>query len=226
MPLEIDNIAFTGTITPAQITADQNNYNPTDLIKATRIRISSDAARKITGLQGGTEGLVRTFCNVGSFDITLPDADTGSTAANRFNSNGDIIIKPKEEHGYMYDAVANRWQYNGPVLSGGGGPPGTWVQLGKGPTVDIDKNTEHTVLADQTFAAGEVPYFFAVMKSTPGADTHHAEYPTDLATNFDEVSYNYVKKANGKLDFRIRWDQSGGAASKDFDWVVYKVLPS
>jgi len=108
----------------------------------------------------------------------------------------------------------------------GGGPPGTWTQLGKGPTL-IAKATETTVLADQTLAAGEVPWFSVIMKTTPtAADVHHSEFATDVAPGFDEADFSFVKKTNGKIDYRIHWDQSGAPANKDFDWVAHKVLPS
>ncbi len=47
------SFALTGDISPSQITSNQNDYNPTGLSGASTLRLSTDASRNITGLQGG-----------------------------------------------------------------------------------------------------------------------------------------------------------------------------
>jgi hypothetical protein len=81
------SFAFTGDITPSQITSNQNDYNPTGLSTATVLRLNSDAARAITGLAGGSDGRVVIIFNIGSNMLKLMDENTGSTAANRFTGS-------------------------------------------------------------------------------------------------------------------------------------------
>lgn len=105
------SIAFTGDISPAQITSDQNNYAPTGHADATIWRLDSDAIRTITGIAGGTEGRVIILLNVGSFPINLEDSGAGSTDANKIRTvdfgwtavpvQGAVILQ--------YDGTTSRW---------------------------------------------------------------------------------------------------------------------
>lgn len=102
--------------TPAQITADQNNYALT--AGATLVRLSSDAARNITGivppsLNGASKGgLEVTLVNVGSFTITLKNESASSTAANRFIGGGgaDTLIVAGGLVRMVYDNTSARWR--------------------------------------------------------------------------------------------------------------------
>src|SRR3954452_13609816 len=82
-------LALSGVIAPAQITANQNDYNPTGVATASVLQLSSDVSRSISGLAGGVEGRVVSVINVGSQPITLLDENAASTAANRFTLGGD-----------------------------------------------------------------------------------------------------------------------------------------
>ena len=106
-------VAFTGDITPSQITANQNDYNPTGLSTASVLRLSTDASRNITGLQGGSDGRVVMLENVGSFDFVLKDSDAGSSAANRFALDADITVRPDWCVMLKYDSTASRWRMIG-----------------------------------------------------------------------------------------------------------------
>lgn len=96
-------------VTPSQITADQNNYNPT---VSGWTRLSSDAARNVTGLVAGADGEMRVLANVGSFNITLNHESASSTAANRFTatSAADVTITPGRFVHVIYDATTARWR--------------------------------------------------------------------------------------------------------------------
>lgn len=94
---------------PAQITANQNDYSPTGITTTTVLRLSSDAARDITGITGGSSGRILILLNVGAFNITLKD-DTTSTAENRFQLNGDIVLGPDESVWLWYDSTSSRWR--------------------------------------------------------------------------------------------------------------------
>lgn len=99
-----------GDISPAQITANQNDYNPTGLSTASILRLNSDAARSITGLAGGSDGRIVTLLNIGAQLITLEDEDAGSTAANRFALAGDVVLLPDTALTLWYDATSSRWR--------------------------------------------------------------------------------------------------------------------
>ncbi len=103
-------ISATGDISPAQITADQNNYNPTSLSTSSTLRLNSDAARDITGLQGGSDGRLLYVHNVGSFNITLKTESGSSTAANRFLFAADIVLTPNKGATLQYDSTSSRWR--------------------------------------------------------------------------------------------------------------------
>lgn len=117
------SIAFTGSITPSQITSDQNDYNPTGLSTASTLRISTDATRNITGLQGGSNGRVILLHNIGSNSLVLPNESGSSSAANRFNVGSDITIGASGLALLQYDITSLRWRAIA-LVSGGGGSPG------------------------------------------------------------------------------------------------------
>jgi hypothetical protein len=103
--------ALSGDITPAQITANQNDYNPTGLVDASVLRLSSDASRNITGLAGGADGRIMTVVNIGATNpIVLKNENASSTAANRFALTGDLTLAAKQSAMIMYDSTASRWR--------------------------------------------------------------------------------------------------------------------
>lgn len=82
-------------ISPSQITADQDNYNPSGLSTADVVRLDFDAnGRSITGLATWTDGrpkiLVNTSANYGVLAAEHPD----STNTNRFAGPCDHILPP------------------------------------------------------------------------------------------------------------------------------------
>lgn len=112
-------LQLTGDISPAQITANTDDYNPTGLSTASVLRLSTDASRNLTGIQGGADGRVLVLHNVGSFDLVLKD-DTTSTAGNRFQLNSDITIGPNQSTVIQYDSTSSRWRVIGGQGSSGG----------------------------------------------------------------------------------------------------------
>lgn len=100
-------------VTPAQITANQDNYNPGG-DPAYYQRWSSNASRNVTGLTftaAKYDGQTHLIVNVGSQNIVLMH-DVTSTAANRFlNSTGaDITLSPNQAAEVIYDATVTRWR--------------------------------------------------------------------------------------------------------------------
>ncbi len=104
-------------VSPAQITADQNDYSPTGMADATVLRLTSDAARSITGLAtGGNDRVVRVW-NVGAFTITLVHESTLSAAANRFTvpsyvggPSSNLTLNPNASVILVYDNTSLRWR--------------------------------------------------------------------------------------------------------------------
>lgn len=104
-------LILSGDISPAQLTANTDDWNPTGLSTASVIRVSTDASRNLTGIQGGADGRVLILINVGSQPLVLVH-DATSTAANRFflasstnttvQSNGACIL--------WYDSTSSRWR--------------------------------------------------------------------------------------------------------------------
>lgn len=111
-PTIAGSIALTGIISPAQITADQNNYAPTGHATATVWRLTSDATRTITGIAGGVDGRVIHLVNVGNFSIDLAYDSASSTAANRIYTIGGETMRL---WGFWtsvtlrYDGTLSRW---------------------------------------------------------------------------------------------------------------------
>ena len=97
------------TISPAQITSNQDNYAGfTGLFN----RVSTDASRDITGMTAGvTSGQIRWIANVGSSDLVFKN-DVTSTEANRFltATGGDYTLTPGDIAVCIYDSVSARWR--------------------------------------------------------------------------------------------------------------------
>jgi len=143
-----DAFLLSAGITPSQITANTNNYDPTGLGGTLHVRANTDASRNITGLAGGAVGRLMLFTNVGSFDIVLMDQDTASTAGNRFlfAGGGDRTLTPNESVLLRYDGTTQRWRLAGDSGAGAVGglvgvtfftADGTWTPKSNGTTAVI-----------------------------------------------------------------------------------------
>lgn len=104
-------VRFTGALSPAQITGDQNNYNPTGLSTANVLRLTSDTTRTITGMVPPAQNAVLMVFNFGSSTITLSHENASSTAANRFTFAGGSDVALTRTGGIMlyYDQGSSRW---------------------------------------------------------------------------------------------------------------------
>lgn len=108
-----ETVSITGDLTPAQITANQNNYAPTGHADAFNFRLSADALRVITGLAGGAAGRMVVLQNVGTTNlIQLSHEDGASTAANRFalGTEGTVDLGPGNGIIFRYDTTSSRWR--------------------------------------------------------------------------------------------------------------------
>lgn len=104
-------MAWEGDITPAQITSNQDDYNPTGLSTASTLRLDTDASRNITSIVGGVDGRVLLIINIGSNNLVLKNDDLVSgTAANRFAMASDVTLASKQSAVIQYDSTASRWR--------------------------------------------------------------------------------------------------------------------
>ncbi len=97
---------------PAQITSNQDNYNPGG--SSYFQRWNTDASRNITGMTfsaAQVDGQAHVIVNVGTQDIVLKHQTT-STAANQFlNSTGaDITLTANQAADAWYDGTSVRWR--------------------------------------------------------------------------------------------------------------------
>lgn len=104
--------ALTEDLTPATLTGDVNDYNPTGLSTSDVLRLNAGTnPRSITGIAGGADGRVLVIQNISDADdITLIYESTSSAEANRFKTNGDITIRPSRSAIIIYDATISRWR--------------------------------------------------------------------------------------------------------------------
>lgn len=109
-------------ITPTQIAANTDNWNPTGLATAAVIRLSTDATRSLTGIVAQPAGTELLLANVGSFDATLVH-DATSTAANRFTcpAASNFILSAGESVWIWYDTTSSRWRIGAPQKGTVGG---------------------------------------------------------------------------------------------------------
>lgn len=120
MSMSVVNIAQsgamfeTGVVTPAQLTANTDNWVVTGLSAARTIRASTDASRNLTGIANPTAGQVVRLCNVGAFSLVLVH-DATSTAANRFlcPNNLNVTVRQNGWVEIWYDSVSSRWRVQG-----------------------------------------------------------------------------------------------------------------
>jgi len=122
------------TYSPIQITANQNDYAQPET--PAKWRLSSDAARDITGIAYSNDGEFIYIVNVGSNDITLKHQDAASRAENRLIccDAADIVIASNEGAWGWYDEVSSRWRMFPTCGGGGGGASLTVEEVGGVPS--------------------------------------------------------------------------------------------
>lgn len=112
------------TITPAQITANTNDYAPSGIHVAALVRLSTDASRNLTGLTEGALGRMLFLHNVGAQPLVFKNQDAGSAAANRFAFGFDLTLGADQCCILHYDNTATRWRLLGTSAAAADGSPG------------------------------------------------------------------------------------------------------
>ena len=97
-------------ISPAQLTANTDNWSPSGLATATVIRFRTDAIRNITGLSAPDAIRRLTLINIGTKTAIFTGEDASSTAANRFAFYPDEPVLPGATITIIYDLTSARWR--------------------------------------------------------------------------------------------------------------------
>ncbi len=110
-------------LSPAAISADQNNYNPTGWGTARTVRLitNNTTTRTVTGVQAGSAGEIKYLHNIGAPTVNavilFTLEDTNSDAANRFaRMSGTNYVMVDGGAIIWYDGTSSRWRF----LSGAG----------------------------------------------------------------------------------------------------------
>ena len=122
-----------GIVTPANLAANQNNYNPAGLATASQLRLTLDITPiNMTGIVAQPAGTLLTLTNVtAAFNNLHIIHESGlSSAANRFRltAQADWYIPTMGSMTFIYDGTLARWVIwsNGtnafPSINGNGGP--------------------------------------------------------------------------------------------------------
>lgn len=95
--------------TPAQLTGNQNDYDPGNYDV---LLMSSDASRTITGISGGKKGRLLKIINTGTQAIVLAHQSASSAIANRIISPNaaNITLATTDSADLYYDSTAQRWR--------------------------------------------------------------------------------------------------------------------
>lgn len=105
-----------GIVEITQLTANANNWGPTEGFGYNIWLISSDAARTVTGIAvTQTAGRYLILINVGAFAITLAHNSGSSAFANRFRVNGaaDMVLSANSGVGQLLwtgQSAAEQWR--------------------------------------------------------------------------------------------------------------------
>jgi hypothetical protein len=93
-------------------TSNQNDYSPTGWSTATHIRLSTDAARTITGFASVSAPSTRYIINTGSFNITLSHNSGSSATGNKLKIQGgvDFVLEPDDVATLWKDPTTNVWR--------------------------------------------------------------------------------------------------------------------
>ena len=100
-------------LSPASLSSDQNNYNPTGWtnLGITSLRLSATASITLTGLVALTPNQKIIIFNTSNFPITLSNQNGSSSSGNQFLlPNGlNVTINPLESQQIIYDGVLSKW---------------------------------------------------------------------------------------------------------------------
>jgi hypothetical protein len=224
----LSRFALTGEISPAQITANQNDYNPASLLQAAVLRLSSDASRNITGLAGGEDGRVLILENVGSNPIVLTHDDAASTAANRILiGESTFTLASNRAVTLWYDATSSRWRrFDGQQAASDTVSGGLEIAVQSEMETGSD-NTRAVVPGRQHFHPSAAKFWLkcdtaaAIQASyniTSVTDTGTGDLGVTIATDFSSANYAVVHGYLHTGASRTGAITGGTQAAGSFQW--------
>jgi hypothetical protein len=112
---------LSGVATPAALSANTNNWNPTGLGSNTVFRVSATASVNVTGLVAQAAGSSLVLINTGTYPITLTNLDSNSSSANQFNLGANVSLGASQAIQLWYDGTSSQWR---PKAGSGSGSSG------------------------------------------------------------------------------------------------------
>lgn len=229
---EIQTIDLT-VISPAQLTANTDDWNPTGLATAHVIRADTDASRNLTGIVAPSIARWVILANVGANNLVLKH-DATSTAANRFLCPGstDLTLSANTAVFLEYDLTSSRWRVVGGA--GGGGSALTVEEADGSPTdsaiTKIVFPNDSVSIASHVATVRQVPFGFIGAQAYNSA-TQSVTGATVLtldSEDFDSDAFHSTSSNTGRMTipaglggkYRIEgytYDQTG-----DSDFVIRK----
>jgi|CXWL01.1.fsa_nt_gi hypothetical protein len=240
------SVRFSGYISPAQLTANTNDWNPAGLADVSAIRFSTDASRNLTGLQGGAGGRVVKLFNVGAQPLVLKNEDAASTAAYRFALPADVSIGAAECVEIQYDSTSSRWRITDKATALLAAASQAEMEAGASLTVYVSPGRQHNHPSAVKFwinfnGTGTIAQRTSY-NVTSITDNGVGDYTVTIATDFssaDWVPFSMIGRdttaaaamgihaelyravmAAGTLRVLVSYDGGGtGAVAQDAEWV-------
>ena len=125
-------VTVTGGVTAASVTTealtvDENDY---DAGSSDIVRLTPSANVTLTGLAGGSDGVVRVLYNVGTHVVTLATGNTNSVETNRFSIvSGNAVLSEGDSSSVWYDGTSQRWRVLEDQVTGGSGGSGGGIAM-------------------------------------------------------------------------------------------------
>jgi len=187
------NIAGLVTISPSQITSDQDNYAPTGFADADVVRVSFDTTGKaITGLTAWTNGKPKLIINTGANYGYLPSEHPDSTAANRIAGEIDHILEGYGAIQVYYDSTSSRVRVANNTFN-----PTNLAYNGKGQLFYVPPAS--TVQADHAFLG--LAQSGGSNGNTAPTSTLPGLWDIDSASSATGASSIYISKNNNGIAF-------------------------
>jgi hypothetical protein len=110
------------SVSTKSLSTDQNDY---DAGSSDIVRLTPSANVTLTGLAGGSDGVLRVLYNVGTHVVTLSSGNTNSVETNRFSIvSGNVTLDEGDSASAWYDGTSQRWRVLEDQVASGGGSGG------------------------------------------------------------------------------------------------------
>lgn len=211
------------SITPAQITSDQDNYSPAGWATAQIVNVSGDnGLRAITSFAATFDGDEKTLYNVGTQPIYIPGEHPDGTAENRVSLRSDYIIMPLSGVTITYNGTNSRWNikddYNDIGIAT------QYYSWNPGSTTAGDNNE----IVFSVIGTGAV---FVTATASSGIPGHHSGTTGSTATGTTHMAFPKTVAegyyhGNGHFYFDAVWQVATLSDASDTYFVLQTLEPS